>query len=446
MTNPADIAARPIASATQAPAATAEQSTAQAASQEAPRVTTPADIAARPIAPSTQATAEQSTAQTAPQEAPRVTTPADMAARPVSPSTQAPAAIAEQSTVQAASQEPPRVTAPADVAARPVAPSDLVVAEQSSAPPASQEAPGASAPAVVADRPAVSSAEAATRPADQATAPSTSPETPAAPAPAGTATSASEARPDVLAALAVNPTGPASPAPSTVTQPQTNQAIAGLPSGDQGLSNANRRDRIRHYVEHYDGGECFFVVPVAVDDASAELQGYGASAQPFEALDAAFLSNIGFEASIGARLVTRAQCPAVTFLGRVRDARGSAPVLKIDSVSLRPGDTLRGTVEGFGNRTVDLLLINDRGVAQNVTNLMRPGATTKSFTITIPRTAGTAGGQPQLLIAVASARPLDAMRPDRPMGADQFFAAVMNEATRTRQSVAAMARYFKIER
>jgi len=52
----------------------------------------------------------------------------------------------------------------------------------------------------------------------------------------------------------------------------------------------------------------------------------------------------------------------------------------------------------------------------------------------------------QLLIVVASPMPLKALRFDRPVAADRVFAAALGEAERTNQPVAAMARYFKLER
>jgi len=42
--------------------------------------------------------------------------------------------------------------------------------------------------------------------------------------------------------------------------------------------------------------------------------------------------------------------------------------------------------------------------------------------------------------------PLDALRFDRPVEADRLFSAVLTEAARKSQPVAAMARYFKLER
>jgi hypothetical protein len=242
--------------------------------------------------------------------------------------------------------------------------------------------------------------------------------------------------------------GQASGAPAPGTVLPSEQPVAKLepyssgtaaPLQDEGPATPGRIGQIVRYVEHYDGGDCFFVAPVEVTESGARLEGYGASAQPFEALNTAFLHAIGFEADIDVRLVSPAQCRAVTILGQLR---ANAPHL---TLSRGPGDVLTGTVEGFGSRNVELLVATDAGTVQNVTHLLKPGAASKAFTIVRRDIAWASAGQPQLLIVIASRLPLDTLRFDRPIAADRLFPAVLGEAARTRQPVAAMARYFKIE-
>jgi serine/threonine-protein kinase len=185
-------------------------------------------------------------------------------------------------------------------------------------------------------------------------------------------------------------------------------------------------------------------MPVAIGEAAAALEGFGASTRPFESLDAAFRREQGFEASIGVRQVTQPQCPAITFLNRLRGENARAPRLHVDSTRLRNGEVLAGTVDGFGSRNVELLLVSDGGIVQNVSNLLKPGIDAKTFNIGIRRESLT-GSQPQLLIAVASSKPLDSLRPTGAMAADRFFPAVLSEAERARQPISATARYVKLE-
>jgi serine/threonine-protein kinase len=207
------------------------------------------------------------------------------------------------------------------------------------------------------------------------------------------------------------------------------------------------RDGIVRFIDQYDGGDCFLVMPVAVSDSAAVLEGFGASAKPFELLDQAFLSSQGFEASIGVRLVAQPQCPAVAFLYQLRANRARAPRITLGSVGLRSGEPLVGTVENFANRTVELLLISNSGIVQNVSSALKPGTDALSFALELPRPeSGSSGKSPQLVMAVASPRVVDALRRSGRIPADQFFQQVLGDAQRGATTLAASARYFTIER
>jgi serine/threonine-protein kinase len=226
-------------------------------------------------------------------------------------------------------------------------------------------------------------------------------------------------------------------------------AITAPPLHDQGPVRPERIERIMRYVEQYDGGSCFFVAPVELTETKARLEGYGASPRPFETLNSEFQHANGFEATIDVRIVAPPQCPAVAFLGRLRGV--SAPHLRIDAISLSraAGSSLTGAVDGYGSWNITLLLATNSGAVQNVSYLLKPGTDgktdTRTFTLALADIGKASAGQPQLLIAVASSQPFDALRFDRLVAADRLFPALLSEAARTNQAVAAMARYFKLE-
>jgi serine/threonine-protein kinase len=205
-------------------------------------------------------------------------------------------------------------------------------------------------------------------------------------------------------------------------------------------------ERIRRYVEQFDGGDCFFAAPVEIADATAVIEGLGESAAPFQALDAAFKRTNGFEASIGVRQVTHAQCPAVAFINNVRNERAQPPRLELETSKLHGGELLKGLLDGYGERSLALLLVADDGIVQNLTRELKPGIGAKSFSIDMPRSEQGAAAQPQLLIAVASAQPLDTLRPDRPIAAAELFPLALGEKRRSGIDVAVTAKYFKLEK
>jgi serine/threonine-protein kinase len=250
---------------------------------------------------------------------------------------------------------------------------------------------------------------------------------------------ATTARP--LAPLSQNPLAlnPSSPGPIPDDAPATTPKLS--------TETPNRGDVVRRFIQQFDGGDCFFMTPVAVSASAAVVEGFGASTAPFDLLDKAFKKSQGFEASIGVRLVTPPQCPAITFLNRLRVDGVRSPRISLGSVKLRPGETLVGNIENFANRVVELLLVADNGQVQNMSYLLKPGTDALSFAIDIPRSDDTASGpQPQLVMAVATPRVLDSLRQPRPTPADQFFLQALSEAQRANITINASARYFTIQK
>jgi hypothetical protein len=86
---------------------------------------------------------------------------------------------------------------------------------------------------------------------------------------------------------------------------------------------------------------------------------------------------------------------------------------------VKDGRALTGMVDRFGNLNVELLLVSDAGTVQNVTTLMRPGTDGKPFSIGMSKSSSGPESQPQLLVAIASVRPLTALQLPGAVGADQ---------------------------
>jgi serine/threonine-protein kinase len=232
---------------------------------------------------------------------------------------------------------------------------------------------------------------------------------------------------------ALTPTEPAKEAPATTPAPPADDPL--------------RNDVVRRFVQQYEGGDCFFITPVAIGSSAAVLEGFGASTTPFDVLDKAFKKTHGFEASIGVRMVAPPQCPAITFLNRLRGDSSRTPRIALGSVRLRPGEKLAGNVENFANRVVELLLISDTGQVQNMSYALQPGTDALSFSVEIPRgDDAPRSSVPQLLMAVTTPRVLDSLRQPRPTPADQFFLQAQSEAQRANVTMNASARYFTIQK
>ena len=224
---------------------------------------------------------------------------------------------------------------------------------------------------------------------------------------------------------------------------QQREPPAPAPSPAPSTPRPNRADAISRYVNQYDGGECFFVTPVMVSETSASLEGFGDSATPFRVLDDAFKAAHGVEANIDVVPVNPSQCPAVTFLSRVRTTGASAPQLNVMATSLRSGQTLSGTIQDPANRQLELLLVDDDGQVHNLTRLLRSGTGGKMFGVQLDL-IGT-DSQPQLLMAIASKQPISALKQAETGNAAVVFPRVLDEAARAGQSLAVAAKRFRLE-
>src|SRR5258708_4920064 len=205
-----------------------------------------------------------------------------------------------------------------------------------------------------------------------------------------------------------------------------------------------RISQINRFVNAYDGGDCFFATPISVGEHMATLEGYGSVIAPFEALSDKFKREIGFEAFIRAHRVAPQQCAAVNFLSRMRNQRAPVPSLDFSSPALRGGDALTGTVADFGNREVTLLLVADDGSVRNLTNMLRTTANTKSFNIQVQK-SGRERAQPNLLLAIAESKPLEALTRASLGSADQVFGQLLVEALRDGQTLSVSAKFFTLE-
>ena len=76
--------------------------------------------------------------------------------------------------------------------------------------------------------------------------------------------------------------------------------------------------------------------------------------------------------------------------------------------------------------------------------MLKPASSQKSFNIRMQKNDPGAA-QPQLLIAIAGAKPLEALKSAQLGNADQVFPQLLAESLQTGQSLTASAKYFKLE-
>lgn len=201
-----------------------------------------------------------------------------------------------------------------------------------------------------------------------------------------------------------------------------------------------RIDAVTSFVAGFDGGDCFFAKPVAISDGSATIEGYARSTLRFRELDENFRRAHGFEADIGVRRVDPGQCPAVSFLGRLGNSPGRAIELDITASSLKVGQALEGRLTGLDGREADVVIVADDG---SVRRLPTTRGQDDSLSFSSPTGSDLANGKLQLVLAVASLKPLASLRTGSPASAGKYFGEVLAEAARRNEPLTVAARSFK---
>ena len=201
-------------------------------------------------------------------------------------------------------------------------------------------------------------------------------------------------------------------------------------------------DKFRRFINQFDGGECFLAMPSHVSLQAAEIDGYGLGPEQFAALDEAFKKANGFEASIGVRKVTPAQCPALAFAKQFLSAVDGPLKFEVGKNHLRSGDTLQATLDTTA-ANVSLLIVDDEGLVHDVSGQLRSGPTGREFAMQLQ---GVPARRPQmwLLLAIASAQTIAGLGPARSLQAKDFFPALAAEAGQLAQAPAVAIKYLNI--
>ncbi|HLK81365.1 MAG TPA: serine/threonine-protein kinase [Xanthobacteraceae bacterium] len=209
-----------------------------------------------------------------------------------------------------------------------------------------------------------------------------------------------------------------------------------------------QRERTIEFLTAYDGGDCFFITPERLSDhpAPRDVDGLGSSVAPFDVLSYEFQRQFGSEPAIGLHQVTAEQCPAVNFLFRTRNQPGAAPRLDIVTAELKQDPAvLTGSLSGLGDRHVELLLITDDGYVLSATEGLKAGGDGMTFSIKLRKTPGPP--RPQLIFAIASPKPLEALKlPPDGLRAEQVFSKALTEASQRNLTLNVSAKYFQLQK
>ncbi len=202
-------------------------------------------------------------------------------------------------------------------------------------------------------------------------------------------------------------------------------------------------DRVRDFVKTYDGGDCFFALPVRITERSAAIDGFSQAKTAWEAFDTAFTSRFGFSPDVVGNRIWSHQCTALQFL-RQTAGNGTVPTLFLASTRVGRGQSLAGEVRESDGQSLALLQVQEDGTVVDVSKALKSDGNAQTFDLKMTRNVAS-GPVPQLLIVVSSQHPLTALTQAVPQAADSIFSSILDEASKSNDRLAVGAKLFLLQ-
>ncbi len=188
------------------------------------------------------------------------------------------------------------------------------------------------------------------------------------------------------------------------------------------IAQPSAHSTVRDYILGYDGGTCFLSRPVTLAERTAQIEVFAAQVPPAIAFDSDFKRDQGFEANIGVRLISDAQCPLINALDQVGpQAMDNSLVITLARDELTSGDRLQGVVKG--GEGARLFLFDHLGGLTDLSARLTPGAGGASFGLPVQAEG------PQILIATKP-------RPGSGVSADLTLEELLGAAQKGQASIA----------
>jgi serine/threonine protein kinase, bacterial len=222
-------------------------------------------------------------------------------------------------------------------------------------------------------------------------------------------------------------------------QPSTPEDQKAQPSPLRPSESPSSIEKGRAFAAAFDGGDCFLIRPRARTDGPHAYLALGREPGPFQRFDSAYKSAVGVEADVRAGLIPEKECEALDLIRLSADG-ASPPRIELAQYDIGRGKPLAGTITNLGGRRLYLVLVDNDGVIHRLDFRPEQGGDGATFSVqAAPRPDSI--GPMQILLAVATDRPISALETLRSAPLKSIAAHLVDEARQSSASVE--ADYFK---
>ncbi|TIN33704.1 serine/threonine-protein kinase [Mesorhizobium sp.] len=201
------------------------------------------------------------------------------------------------------------------------------------------------------------------------------------------------------------------------------------------------------WVRDFNGGDCFYATLTSATDAAVAIEGLGTEVQPFERMLSDFQARFRVEPDISVRLIEPAQCEVTNFLRFLDQMPADKPQLVLDRTTVPSGSPIGGTLVTHGGLISSVLLIDHRGMAFSLDDLMLAQADKATFNIPIDLgAADKAAGKvvPQIIMVITGPQDIHAAAFSAPTPAALLLPKILDEIDANRAEFSATAKYFRL--
>ena len=203
-------------------------------------------------------------------------------------------------------------------------------------------------------------------------------------------------------------------------------------------------DKFVKLVRNYDGGSCFFAMPVDVEGVKLAIESFSSRNEPMLQLQKAIGFNLGADVNMGTRKITESQCPAIGFIDAMLKSRTPELKVGLHNTSISNGSQISGNIGGIRLPWIKLLLVDDDGMVHDISSYgsMAGGDLRFSAPVTI-----TAMGKSryQLVIAIAASKELRILNLPEPVSSNNLFESALRKANELNAEIAIGISAFRVE-
>ncbi len=210
------------------------------------------------------------------------------------------------------------------------------------------------------------------------------------------------------------------------------------------LSPSERATRVAQYIRYYEG-PCLYLFPAGVTERSAAVDAMAGPGDAIDTFSADFRAVNGFDAQISPQRISPNQCSVTAFLQRLDAERDPNLRFELKQPTVKLGQRVQATIDGVGDRQIEVILINDDGSTRNVTAQLKRDRNALTFDGRLDE--GDSGdNQAKVALVFTSQRKLASLLNAGRVPATTLLPTIVQEIQSSNQSVKILPKYIRFER